>query len=98
MKTQFNQEEKEYYIAFERAKELKKYYTHLGIYIVFSLFFFILNYVTNKADWWFYWPMLGWGLAIGFKTVKVFGYGKGWEERKTQQIVEKHHQRTKKWD
>ncbi len=98
MKTQFQQEEKEYFIAFERAKELKKYYTHLGIYIVFNLFFFILNYVTAKGHWWFYWPMLGWGLGIALHTVKVFGLGKGWEERKAQQILEKHNQQTKKWE
>lgn len=87
-----NQEDKNYQLALERAKELKKFYTHLGTYVVFSLFFFILNAITSFGHWWFYWPILGWGLGVSMNAVKVFVYSKGWEERKAQEILDKENQ------
>ncbi|WP_413533437.1 histidine kinase [Empedobacter brevis] len=95
MNTQNIDEEKAYQRAIERAKELKKFYTHLGTYLVISLFLFILNLVTSNGHWWFYWPVLGWGLAVGLNAVKVFAYGSGWEENKAKEILEK--EQNKKW-
>ena len=97
MENQLNQENKDYQLALEHAKELKKFYTHLGTYLVFSFFFFILNAVTSFGHWWFYWPMLGWGLGVAINAVKVFVYSKGWEERKAQEILDKNNQ-PKKWN
>ena len=76
-------------------KELKKFYAHLGTYVVMSLFFFILNLVTSNGHWWFYWPVLGWGLGVALNAVKVFAYGSGWEENKAKEILEK--EQNKKW-
>ena len=95
MNTQNFDEQQAYLRAIERAKELKKFYAHLGTYIVMSLFFFILNLVTSNGHWWFYWPMLGWGLAIALRAIKVFGFGSEWEERKAKEIYEK--EQNKKW-
>lgn len=96
MNSQNNIEEHQaYQRALERAKELKKFYAHLGIYIVMSLFFFALNYVTFRGHWWFYWPILGWGLGVAINAVKVYAYGTGWEERKAKEIYEK--EQNKKW-
>jgi len=33
--------------------------------------------------------MLGWGMGLIFHGFTVFGYGKSWEERKIQEILEK---------
>ena len=88
-------EQQAYQRAIERAKELKKFYGHLGLYIVFSLFFFILNVTTSNGHWWFYWPMLGWGLGVAINAVKVFAYSSDWEERKAKEIYEK--EQNKKW-
>jgi len=74
---------------------LKKFYAHLGTYVVMSLFFFILNLVTSNGHWWFYWPVLGWGLGVALNAVKVFAYGSGWEENKAKEILEK--EQNKKW-
>lgn len=88
-------EQQAYQRAIERAKELKKFYAHLGTYVVMSLFFFILNLVTSNGHWWFYWPVLGWGLGVALNAVKVFAYGSGWEENKAKEILEK--EQNKKW-
>jgi hypothetical protein len=43
--------------------------------------------------WWFYWPLVGWGIGLGLHAFGVFGFGGGgpwgreWEERKTQEIM-----------
>lgn len=95
MNTQNFDEQQAYLRAIERAKELKKFYAHLGTYIVMSLFFFILNLVTSNGHWWFYWPVLGWGLGVALNAVKVFAYGSGWEENKAKEILEK--EQNKKW-
>ncbi len=95
MNTQNFDEQQAYQRAIERAKELKKFYAHLGTYIVMSLFFFILNLVTSNGHWWFYWPVLGWGLGVALNAVKVFAYGSGWEENKAKEILEK--EQNKKW-
>ncbi|MEG0929772.1 2TM domain-containing protein [Algoriella sp.] len=88
-------EQQTYQRAIERAKELKKFYSHLGTYIVMNIFFVVLNYFTSYGHWWFYWPMLGWGLAIAMKAMKVYGFGSDWEERKAKEIYEK--EQNKKW-
>lgn len=98
VKTEPSTDHKAYEIASKRAAELKKYYGHLGTYLVLGLFFFILNMVTSPFQWWFYWPMLGWGIAIGIHTLKVFGFSDEWEKRKIQEILDKENQPpTSKW-
>ena len=98
VKTESSTDHKAYEIASKRAAELKKYYGHLGTYLVLGLFFFILNMVTSPYQWWFYWPMLGWGIAIGIHTLKVFGFSDEWEKRKIQEILDKENQPpTSKW-
>lgn len=79
-----------YLEAKKRVKAKKDFFSHLGTYLVMGTFFFLLNAVTSFGNWWFYWPMLGWGLAVLFHYVDVFGIpgieqGAGdWEERELE--------------
>ncbi len=80
--------------AKKRVEEEKKFYTHLGVYIVMNTFFVILNLVTSPDHLWFYWPMLGWGLGLFLQGVRVFtnmGLSQDWEERR----IEKHMKKRK---
>ena len=73
--------------AKKRVKAQKEFYRHLTSYLVMGVFFFLLNAVTSFGNWWFYWPMLGWGIGILFHYFDVFGLpgvgeiSKEWEER-----------------
>ena len=73
--------------ARKRVQAKKEFFRHLGTYFVMSVFFFMLNAVTSFGTWWFIWPMLGWGLAVLFHYVDVFGVpgvepiSQEWEER-----------------
>ena len=82
-------------IAKKRVEEKKKFYQHLSTYVVMSIFFYMINYFSNinsgSDRWWFYWPMLGWGLGLALHYVNLFGIpgivdemSPEWEEKQIQ--------------
>lgn len=80
-----------YDIAKKRVEEKKKFYRHLSTYVVMSIFFYMINYLSNPGHWWFYWPMLGWGVGLAFHYVNIFGIpglveemSPEWEEKQIQ--------------
>jgi hypothetical protein len=79
--------------AKERVEAIKSFYGHLFIYIMVNIGLFLINYIASPGDWWFYWPLVGWGIGLAAHGVTVFGtegvFGKDWEERKIRQIMEK---------
>ena len=75
--------------AKKRVEELKGFYGNLTAYCVVIPTLAIINYNTFWGFQWFWFPMLGWGLGVSFHAFGVFGYGKSWEERKIQEIVNK---------
>lgn len=83
-------EDEQYQQARKRVKEKKKFYNHLSVYLVMSGFFFLVNYFSSPGTWWFYWPMLGWGIGVAMQYVKVFGLTgaglgtKEWEEKEIE--------------
>jgi hypothetical protein len=87
--------------AYEHAKkrvgELRDFYTHLMVYVLVNLFLFVLNLLTSPGAWWFYWPLLGWGIGIVAHALSVFSgtafWGKDWEDRKIKQLMEKDSRR-----
>jgi len=85
-----------YEIAKKRVEEKKKFYSHLSTYVVMGVFFYILNYLSSPHHWWFYWPMLGWGLGLAMHYVKIFGIPglidemtPDWEEKQIQAELSK---------
>lgn len=75
--------------AKKKVEEEKKFYYHLGVYLVMSAFFIVLNLVTSPDHLWFYWPMLGWGLGLFLQGARVFtnvGLSKEWEDKR----IERH--------
>jgi hypothetical protein len=75
--------------AKKRVEELKGFYGNLTAYCIVIPTLAISNYNTYWEFQWFWFPMLGWGLGVSFHAFGVFGYGKSWEERKIQEIVNK---------
>ncbi|MEN0002631.1 MAG: 2TM domain-containing protein [Bacteroidota bacterium] len=84
-----------YLEAQKRVKKKRGFYSHFSSYVVMGAFFFILNYLTSPGNWWFHWPMLGWGIGIGFHYVDVFGIpgvgdmDKAWEKRAIAEELQK---------
>ena len=78
--------------AKKRVSELKSFYKHFFIYIIVMGVLFIIDW-RDHGNWWFFWPLLGWGIGITFHAVSTFGvfgvFGRDWEERKIKQLIEK---------
>jgi hypothetical protein len=89
MENSIYDEENAYYKAKKRVEELKGFYGNFTTYCIVIPLLVLINYFTYWDHKWFIYPMLGWGLGVLFHGVSVFGYGKSWEERKIQEIINK---------
>ena len=85
-------------MAFMRAKErvekLKGFYGNLISYCCVIPVLIFINLKTGGFQW-FWFPMFGWGMGVTFHAIETFGYGKSWEEKKIQEILNKDKQN--KW-
>jgi hypothetical protein len=74
--------------AQERVKELKGFYTHLLIYPVIMEMLVFIDY-SDGPNWWVYWPAFIWATFIVIHGITISKLGKGWEEKKIKEIMEK---------
>jgi sensor histidine kinase YesM len=93
---QFNEENNAYLRAKKRVGELKGFYINLTSYCIVIPTSALINYNTFWGFQWFWFPMLGWGMGLTFHAFGVFGYGKSWEERKIQEIINRDN--TNNWE
>lgn len=84
------EQDERYKRAEQRVKELKSFYSHLVIYVVVMVILFIVD-LQDRGNWWFYWPLMGWGIAVISHAFKALGTG--WEERKVKEFMEKEEHR-----
>ena len=91
-------QQQRYERARARVQAIKGFYIHASVFIVVNLGLFVINALTSGLAggvWWFYWPLLGWGIGLGAHALGVFGFGGGgpwgrdWEERKTREMMDK---------
>lgn len=84
-----------YEIAQKRVKKKKEFFQHFTSYIAVGTFLFALNVATSFGDWWFYFPMMGWGIGLTIHYFTVFGipgvakYDEAWEEEAIQQEMQR---------
>jgi hypothetical protein len=87
-----DQEEQRYQRARARVKGMKGFYTHALTYVLVNIGLLFINLFTG-GGWWFFWPLIGWGIGLGVHALNVFGFGgvlgRGWEERKTRELIDK---------
>jgi sensor histidine kinase YesM len=87
-----------YFRAKERVEKIKGFYGNLASYCLVIPILIIINLTTNSNGFqWFWFPMLGWGLGVLFHAFETFGYGKSWEEKKIQEILNKQNNTNNKW-
>lgn len=80
--------------ARKRVKELKAFYTHLMTYILVNILLIIINITTNSDNWWFIYPLFGWGIGITVHFLTTFilsNWGADWEEKKIKELLSKEH-------
>ena len=63
------------------------FYGHVASYIGVNLFLFTINITTNPGEWWFIYPLGGWGIGLFCHAFSVFYNDAEWEERKMQELT-----------
>jgi hypothetical protein len=87
-----------YLRAKERVENLKGFYGNLASYCIVIPILIIINLNSPHDFQWFWFPMLGWGFGLLFHAFETFGYGKSWEEKKIQEILNKQNDNNNKWN
>lgn len=86
-----------YLKAKERVEKLKGFYSNLISYCCVIPLLVFINLRTSSYQW-FWFPMFGWGIGLTFHAFETFGYGKSWEEKKIQEIMNKENKSNQKWN
>lgn len=87
-----------YLKAKKQVKDIKDFYGNLVSYCVVIPLLAFINYQTSWQFKWFVFPMIGWGLGVALQAFSVFGYGRSWEERKINELMEKQqYNNQQKW-
>jgi hypothetical protein len=93
------EDQEKYEAARKRVEDIKGFYVHVLIYLAVNLLLFIINITSSPGGYWFYWPLLGWGIGVLIHGLSVFVFeglfGKQWEEKKIKAILEKDQQAKK---
>ncbi|MCD1115452.1 2TM domain-containing protein [Chryseobacterium turcicum] len=82
-------QDKAYERAKKRVKEIKGFYGNLISYCTVIPFLIFVNIYTQNHYYWFWWPLLGWGVGVASHAFQVFGIGTSWQEKKIQEIMDK---------
>ena len=87
-----NETQSRYQKARERVEALRGFYIHLAVYALVNLSLFLRDILASPDHLWFYWPLMGWGIAIIVPALSVFGprraLGADWKERKIAEFME----------
>jgi hypothetical protein len=93
-----DEEQRRYERAHARVQAIRGFYIHAMAFLVVNVALLALNAFVGGV-WWFYWPLIGWGIGLGLHAFGVFGFGGGgpwgreWEERKIQEMVDEEGRR-----
>jgi fatty acid desaturase len=92
-------QQQRYERARARVQAIRGFYIHATVFVVVNIGLLVINALTSGLAggvWWFYWPLIGWGIGLGLHAFTVFGFGGGggplgrdWEERKTREMMDK---------
>lgn len=85
-----------YLKAKERVEKIKGFYGNLMSYCFVVPILMIIN-LSHGGFQWFWFPMMGWGMGVLFHAFETFGYGKSWEDKKIQEILDKENSFNSKW-
>jgi hypothetical protein len=67
------------------------FFTVLAIWIALSLMWFLIDMRDDSSSIWFYWPMLGTGVAVAITGIVLLGvgglFGADWERREVDKYL-----------
>jgi len=78
--------------AKKRVKKIKEFYIHLIVYICVNSFFIIITLLNNDGNYWFLFPLIGWGIGLFSHAAGTFNFipflNKEWENKKIKQYMD----------
>ena len=64
--------------AYQKAKKRVEakigFYIHLAVYVGVNTLLIIINILTSTQEFWFKWPLIGWGIGVFFHALGVFTF------------------------
>ncbi len=54
-----------------KANKRIRFYNHLFIYVGVNVFLILINLISDPFDWWFPFPLIGWGFLLFMHWMKV---------------------------
>ena len=82
--------------AKKRVEEKLGFFSHLAVYLIVNAIRLVINLTQSPGDYWFFWPLLGWGIGVFFHGMGIFVRGEGSSIR--DRMIEKEMQRHKRRD
>lgn len=83
-----NPEQTEIALAFSHVREVRRFWYSLILYIVVMSGLIAINLMTYHHVLWFVFPLIGWGLALVLRGLRVFDvlpwFGPEWERRQVE--------------
>lgn len=83
-----NPEQTEIALAFSHVREVKRFYSGLIVYVVVMSGLIALNLMTTPQHIWFIFPLIGWGLGLTARGLRVFDvlpwFGPEWERQQVE--------------
>jgi two-component system, LytTR family, sensor kinase len=77
--------------ARRHVRRKRIFYAVLGVWIALCLMWFALDMLDDSSSFWFYWPMLGTGIAVAIIGVVLLGIGgllgADWERREIDRYL-----------
>ena len=103
-----------YNAAYRRVKRLKRFYSHLKIFIIVNIIIIVSSLTRDKSagllvmdlsgltEWHTYSTAFFWGIGLLAHAMSVFGrdlfFSDDWEQKKIQKYMEKEAANTNKWE
>jgi hypothetical protein len=76
-------------VAIRRADMKLAFRSHAMAYAIVNAGLLAINLLTSPGEWWFFWPMLGWGIGLAAHAAAVYMDGEGLRDRMIEAELEK---------
>lgn len=106
METENSFEKRQLELAKKRVAKIKKYYTHLSIYLVVMFIYLAKNYLNAPLNFWpinilnnlilGIWTFIILSESVDFFLIEKF-FGSQWQKEKINKIIEEENSNKQKW-
>ncbi len=83
--------QQKYKIARARVEAKIGFYIHAGIYLLVNVLLIAINLSTSPGEYWFIYPLGGWGLGLLLHFILVFSQfsTRDWQKRMIDKELER---------